>query len=579
MEREDAALIQREKNLQTTQAHLLVAQGELQAWEPRHAIALELDSGARDVLRQARAAASYVTQKNIIEELTNQLSSLELKHEKALSEQSKLTHLLADAQALIVLPEQLQKLRETSEGLRTAQAKLDVVATALEFKLQEDAEVLIEGSPVRGSSRKIVIGRTDIEITGIGRITVLPGGADLDSLAAERDRKHNELTLSLQSLRADSLAAVEERARLHLQRGTEIKSSEAVLAILAPKGLATLAGEIMTLKAQLQASEKILESTPLMDSPSISVAQAEQEEADSRATLESISQGFNEAKVSVGNAQAQVQAAEEEFTALKSTLDDPLRSSRKAEANESLIDALAQQSTAQTRVNELAQQLETANLSLLAQDVDRLERSVKQAESSHTQRANEITRLEVELETKGALGLEETAAEKRRELDQAARRNNELLRRANALDHLLKILREKRSILAQKLRAPLQKHLNHYLQILFPGAQIEVGDDLSPSRITRTSTQGSETGEFNELSIGAREQMGVISRLAYADLLKEAGRPTLLILDDALVHTDEERLSQMKRVLYDAASRHQIFIFSCHPDAWQDIGVTARSLI
>jgi hypothetical protein len=32
--------------------------------------------------------------------------------------------------------------------------------------------------------------------------------------------------------------------------------------------------------------------------------------------------------------------------------------------------------------------------------------------------------------------------------------------------------------------------------------------------------------------------MGVISRLAYADLLKEAGRPTLIILDDALVHSD-----------------------------------------
>ena len=41
----------------------------------------------------------------------------------------------------------------------------------------------------------------------------------------------------------------------------------------------------------------------------------------------------------------------------------------------------------------------------------------------------------------------------------------------------------------------------------------------------------------------------MISRLAYADLLKEAGRPTLIIPDDALVHSDEQRLAQMKRVL------------------------------
>jgi uncharacterized protein YhaN len=72
--------------------------------------------------------------------------------------------------------------------------------------------------------------------------------------------------------------------------------------------------------------------------------------------------------------------------------------------------------------------------------------------------------------------------------------------------------------------------------------------------------------------------MGVVARLAYADLLKEAGKPTLLILDDALVHTDRNRLDQMKRVLYDAASRHQILVFSCHPQAWQDLGVAAREL-
>lgn len=72
--------------------------------------------------------------------------------------------------------------------------------------------------------------------------------------------------------------------------------------------------------------------------------------------------------------------------------------------------------------------------------------------------------------------------------------------------------------------------------------------------------------------------MGVVARLAYADLLQEAGKPTLLILDDALVHTDQERLAQMKRVLYDAATRHQILILSCHPHAWQDLGVAARRL-
>jgi uncharacterized protein YhaN len=105
-----------------------------------------------------------------------------------------------------------------------------------------------------------------------------------------------------------------------------------------------------------------------------------------------------------------------------------------------------------------------------------------------------------------------------------------------------------------------------------------VDDNLIPGSLTRLGPRGPEAGDFETLSFGAREQMGVISRLAYADLLKEAGRPTLIILDDALVHSDEQRLAQMKRVLFDAAQRHQVLLFSCHPGRWRDMGVPVRSL-
>ena len=147
-----------------------------------------------------------------------------------------------------------------------------------------------------------------------------------------------------------------------------------------------------------------------------------------------------------------------------------------------------------------------------------------------------------------------------------------------ALNHLLTLLRAKRRSLTLRLQAPLQKHLNRYLQLLFPQASLEIDENLSPGPLTRNGSQGPETGDFETLSFGAREQMGVISRLAYADLLKEAGRPTLVILDAARVHSDAARLAQMKRVLFDAATRHQILLFSGHPEKWCDLGLTARSL-
>ncbi|MEZ2293478.1 AAA family ATPase [Variovorax sp. RCC_210] len=579
MEREEATVAQREKNLEAVRLGLEKALIELQAWEPRHAAAAQADAGARNSLRLARQAASRVAQQEAVESLAEQLAALARSLDKAKGEQDKVTRLQADAQALAVPDGDLKRLQRTADMLRTAQARLDAVSTALAFELQPGARVRVGGAEVAGSARQTVIARTEIDIDGVGRITVLPGGADLESLGVERDRARDALASQLQALRADNVAAVEERTRLHALRKAEAGAAEAVLSALAPKGLGALSADVALREARLAEAKAVLLTMAPADATAVpSAAQAEAEEGAARAALEAASSALNDAKVQAGNAREQVKAAEDELAAVRATLADPMRAGRKREASEALTDALAQQSAIEQKAGDLALQLQTVNLPVLAQDVERLERSARQAESAHSQRANEITRLEVELETKGALGQEEIASEKQRELDHVARRCAELDRHAKALDHLLKLLREKRSALARRLRAPLQKHLDHYLQILFPGAQVEVGDDLSPGRITRPGLRGAQSGAFEELSVGAREQMGVVARLAYADLLKEANKPTLLILDDALVHTDEERLGQMKRVLYDAATRHQILILSCHPQAWRDLGVVARSI-
>jgi hypothetical protein len=31
-------------------------------------------------------------------------------------------------------------------------------------------------------------------------------------------------------------------------------------------------------------------------------------------------------------------------------------------------------------------------------------------------------------------------------------------------------------------------------------------------------------------------------------------------------------------VLFDAAQRHQVLLFTCHPEDWRDLGVPVRSL-
>lgn len=298
-------------------------------------------------------------------------------------------------------------------------------------------------------------------------------------------------------------------------------------------------------------------------------AQAAQEQALQQAQL---------ARTAEATARAQCDAAEREFEAVRRACADPARVAARAAAQQRLTEARAEASTAQARADELRQRLDAVRLPLLEQDVQRLRTSAEQVHGAHVQRATAMASLEAVLSHQGALGLEELQAERAQQRTRAQRRVQEFRLRAAALDHLLQRLRFHRNALAQRLRAPLQARMQHYLEIVFPGVQIEIADDLSPGRITRLGAQGPESGSFAEFSVGAREQIGIMARLAYADLLQEAGRPTLIILDDALVHTDEARLGQMKRVLFDAAQRHQVLIFTCHPQAWRDLGVVARRL-
>ena len=587
LEREAGTLDQRTQALQSAQEKSTAAEAELQAWEPRHRQATQADAAARSALEQARRTVARQAERRAVAQLDMQLAALEQQHAQAQTGQATLAQWQTQAQALALPDKALKKLQTTAQALHTAQTRQSAIATTLEFALQPGAGVrVVGGAALQGSGRHTVTGRTALEIDGVGRLTVWPGGTDLEALTTECERLRSDFGMQLAALGVDSVAAAEERARQHQERTTQVKEAQAVLAVLAPQGLAALAAECLRVQTQRAAAQQALSALPeatdatdaLDGTPVMAIGPAERFEAAARSALAAASDGLQSARLAVANAGAQVQAASDELRALQHTLGDPERARTQAAAQAALVDARAQQAVAQERVDALAQQLQGLNLPLLAQDAERLERSAQQLEAAHRQRSADITRLEVELETRGALGLEESAAQKQREREHIARRCDELQRHAHALDHLLQLLRAKRSALAQRLRAPLQKHLSHYLHILFPGAQVEVGDDLAPGRITRTGAHGPEAGTLQELSVGAREQMGVVARFAYADLLKEAGKPTLLILDDALVHTDAVRLAQMKRVLYDAATRHQILLFSCHPEAWRDLGVAARTL-
>ena len=579
--RDDAAVTVRQQAQARKAAAEAGAQAELDAWQRRHTEALAADAQARQLQERVRAASTRTELARTAGELADNRAALTGALARAREERSRWARLQAEAEALAIAPADLKQLKQMSGALHEVRVRLDAAATTLEFDLLEGQSLRLGDQDVRGRTRLTVVNRTEIHIDGIGGMVVQPGGADIAALTAQRDSLSADLSAWLQKRLVANVAEAEERARQATQRQQDAKASQKVLEALAPKGVDALEAELASrtqreteLRAALAAVPPPADGDHALPDRATAQAQAER----MAVALEAAAAALNLARVAAGKSQSDQEAARQELAAAQATVNDAQRAQRVGVARLALGDALAQEATVQQRVEATAAQLKDANLVLLRQDFERLARSAEQLEQAHERRRQDINRLEVELETKGALGLEEQRAECEREARSATRRAEELARRAAALDHLLTLLREKRSALARRLRAPLQKHLDHYLGILFPGARIEVADDLSPGAITRMGARGPESGAFEELSVGTREQMGIVARLAYADLLQAAGRPTLLILDDALVNTDDARLGQMKRVLYDAAQRHQVLVFTCHPAAWRDLGVVARNL-
>ena len=83
---------------------------------------------------------------------------------------------------------------------------------------------------------------------------------------------------------------------------------------------------------------------------------------------------------------------------------------------------------------------------------------------------------------------------------------------------------------------------------MFPSAELELGDGFA---ITGIKRNGPAAEDFERLSAGTHKQIVVLVRLAMGAMLGGRGQPVPIILDDALVFSDDDRIEQM----FDALTR------------------------
>lgn len=534
---------------------------------------------AREVLRLARQEDQRSMLQVRIQDAQPRLLALADAITATQSAQALLTDLRKLAVSSEIDKRDLSNLQKQHNALREMAIRQEAIATRLKFELVPGKSLTLNGETISDQDERLLVSTGELGIPGSGRILITPGGTDLAALARQKDELQDAHQSQLQRIGVASLEAAMQRDTSYQQQLIDIRQAEHTLALHAPKGLDALVAEQGEINSRVTDAQATLAQLP--DAPKtvvLSQQQAEDQQEHSREALEAITRETINAKQAMDTAMALHDNAQRERDALRDTLQDSALQQRYRDASQRLLETNTERNALAQRIDSLAQQISESHPDILEQDIQRLRMSAEQTEKQFRSMGEDIIRLQTQLESLGAQGLEEQDAGLTALVDRLSRRQAELTQRSMALDLLLNLLEDKRRVLTRRLQAPLQRHFNHYLHLLFPQASLDIDENLTPGPLTRPGVRGGESGVFKALSFGAREQMGVISRLAYADLLQEAGRPTLIIFDDVLVHSDEQRLAQMKRIVFDAGQRHQILLFTCHPTDWRDLGVSPRSI-
>ena len=103
---------------------------------------------------------------------------------------------------------------------------------------------------------------------------------------------------------------------------------------------------------------------------------------------------------------------------------------------------------------------------------------------------------------------------------------------------------------------------------MFPQAELALGEDFAIAGLSRSGP--SEL--FGRLSLGTQEQIAVLVRLAMGAMICEKGEDVPVILDDALVFSDDERIEQMFDAINRAGRSQQVIVLHLPARSFASLG-------
>ncbi|MGO4175528.1 AAA family ATPase [Bosea sp. TAF32] len=471
----------------------------------------------------------------------------------------------ASIKNLTLPPKKLAELGEIEEHLAGQRAAERAQAPLLrvEYSTGVDAAVSIDSAILQHGEERPLLGTTLIDIVNVGRL----------SLSVPRSEKTERDIVALKARQSallaemgiESLAAGRQREAQLRDLSNQLALARQRFDLLAPTGLGALDEEIVRLEAE------VADSSQVTGDLGVARAAAREAEALMRSTREAATAARARAELlatSMVEAERRVAALASSLAAIRETLGATVEWS---EREEDLKRAEKEASAKFQRIAEHAAEMAARNSDLPAAEARyaRMRSLVEAARSEIVRLREEAAGLNGRIQTRAESAIEEAWQEARDKLSEADRKVAVLSREVAILTRLRSALEGARSEARYHYFAPVLQELRPLLGLLFDAADVTFDEDtLLPRAVERNGLEE----EVGFLSGGMREQLAILTRLAFARLLAKDGQITPVILDDALVYSDDDRIEKMFDALHRQAQSQQIVVFSCRQRAFARLG-------
>jgi len=548
---------------------------------------------AEDAVTEADKAVSIARRVLTAVQRKGRIRELQERYAKAHEAEKKQRAAQQGAAAVLVTDENIETIRDAAKKLETARSRISTAATLVAFDMPLDRlfRIAVDGAALAADQTSVeAVEGTTITIPDYGSISVQPAIKDRDKLIAQQRNANAALAAALEECGVKSGDAAEEQLakRERLLRDAELARQEAELH--APEtdyygaGAEPLADHIAGLKAILERELRDLgiESLPSEKEADQALASAQESAQVARDTQTT-------ARAALGGPEEELSRIQTELGSVKTRYDDgkdrleELKSSL-AEAEEQTSDDCLEAGVTTARkaledqekvVSELGGQREGETLPQLEARISRLETALQERRDKRSDIREKVVGLQSHIEALEGVGLGEALQQKAREVELADDQLQRYDREVAVLSLLLSTLRSAETEAKERYLSPVLKRVRPYLQLLFPGAEISIDENLHIVGVVR---ENGHEESFEHLSMGTQEQIAVLVRLAFAEMLVEQGHPATVVLDDALVFSDDRRMGRMFDILNMVVRQVQIIVLTCPEQLFEGIGGQHLSL-